>query len=408
VTVTSENAVYPLSGEYLAKPKVVAAAQEEVRVASMARYGIQRLDTSHLSSAHPTYGAFLTPSLGDSMTFKTPNREPKPPRRSLQSEVIALPGGATMSRVRTSPRVQHVVIIRHGKTENNKMGLFTGWDDVSLAKEGRAEATAAGKLLAASGIKFDVVYTSWLSRAIETAWLVLVELDAMHLPIHKSWRLNERMYGSLTGLSKKNTRTVYGDVQFKKWRRSYDTKPPAVSSFSHQYPGNDQRYVDNVDDVRISLKETLIRSVERGRLVLHPKLPRTESLKDCMDRTIPYWVNSIEGEAIKQGKSVLVASSENAIRGLLMHLLKIPTTEISNIEIPTGLPLLFDMRHRCLKLLDGDFTDYNFGTAADLLFTPCEIPDEDYEEIDLQSLREQSMQTSVEEEVTAEQRVRVQ
>jgi len=278
---------------------------------------------------------------------------------------------------------QHVVIIRHGKTGHNKLGLFTGWEDVSLAEEGRAEATQAGRLLAKHGVHFDVVYTSWLSRAIETAWLVLVELDAMWLPIHKSWRLNERMYGALTGLSKKKTRTVYGEQQFKKWRRSYNTKPPAVSSFSQHYPGNDQRYVDNVLDVRISAKETLIRSLERGKISIHRKLPRTESLKDCMERTIPYWVNNIEGDAIAKGKSVLVASSENAIRGLLMHLLKIPTEEISNIEIPTGLPLIFDMRYKCLKLLEGDFHDYNFGKGADLLFTPCEIPDDEYDELDL-------------------------
>jgi len=212
---------------------------------------------------------------------------------------------------------------------------------------------------------------------------VLVELDAMHLPIHKSWRLNERMYGSLTGLSKKNTRTVYGDVQFKKWRRSYNTRPPAVSSFSQHYPGNDQRYVDNVVDVRWSAKESLIRSLESGKLRLHRKLPRHESLKDCMDRTIPYWVHAIEQDAISQGKSVLVASSENAIRGLLMHLLRIPKEEIVNIEIPTGLPLVFDTRHRCLKLLEGEFTDYNFGKAAQTLFTPCYIDEDDDDELAL-------------------------
>ena len=114
----------------------------------------------------------------------------------------------------------------------------------------------------------------------------------------------------------------------------------------------------------------LIRSLERGRLCIHRKLPRSESLKDCMERTIPYWVNSIEGQAIAQGKSVLIASSENAIRGLLMHLLKIPKSEIVNIEIPTGLPLVFDLRHKCLKLLDGDFRDYNFGKSAERLLTP--------------------------------------
>ena len=270
-----------------------------------------------------------------------------------------------------------MVIIRHGKTENNKLGIFTGWDDVDLAPEGREEALCAGALLAQSGVQFDVVYTSWLSRAIETAWLVLCELDQMWLPIHKSWRLNERMYGALTGLSKKKTRSQYGIEQFTKWRRGYDTKPPAVSSFSQYYPGNDQRYVQNIGDVRVSGKETLIRSLASGRLEVHRKLPRCESLKDCMDRTIPYWANTIVPDAIAAGKNVLVASSENAIRGLLMHLFDIPPERISEIEIPTGLPLVYDVRYKCLRLLgEGDFSEYNFGKSGELLFTPCELPDE--------------------------------
>jgi len=302
-------------------------------------------------------------------------------------------GGSGGVMVRPRAKVQkrkqqHVVIIRHGKTGHNKLGLFTGWEDVALADQGREEAKRAGRMLREHGIQFDVVYTSWLQRAIETAWLVLVELDAMWLPIHKSWRLNERMYGALTGLSKKMTRTLYGEVQFKKWRRSYNTKPPPVSSFSQHYPGNDQRYVDNILDVRYSAKETLIRSLERGRVRIHRKLPRTESLKDCMDRTVPYFVNNIEANAIAKGKSVLIASSENAIRGLLMHLLEIPKEQIVNIEIPTGLPLVYDLRHKCLKLLEGDFTDYNFGKAAELLFTECAIPDDEYDELDLRSLAE--------------------
>jgi 2,3-bisphosphoglycerate-dependent phosphoglycerate mutase len=137
--------------------------------------------------------------------------------------------------------------------------------------------------------------------------------------------------------------------------------------------------VDNIRDVRISLKETLIRSVECGRLSIHRKLPHAESLKDCMERTIPYWVNSIEREAIDAGKSVLVASSENAIRGLLMHLFDIPADRISGIEIPTGLPLVYDVQRKCLSLLEGDFSDHNFGNSGELLFTPCLLPDEEEE-----------------------------
>jgi len=265
-------------------------------------------------------------------------------------------------------RTPMVVIIRHGKTEHNKLGLFTGWEDASLAPEGRKEATEAGQLLAAHGFSFDVVYTSWLSRAIETAWLVLAEIDCLWTPIHKSWRLNERMYGALTGLSKKRTRAQYGEKQFKLWRRSFDTAPPRVDSFSPHYPGNDQRYVQNVLDVRISLKETLVRSLAMGRLCIHRKLPRSESLKDCMERTIPYYVDVIEPAAIKAGKSVLISSSENAIRGLFMHLLSIPPERIAEIEIPNGLPMVYDVVEKRLRLLEGDPSQHNFGKGAELLF----------------------------------------
>ena len=135
-----------------------------------------------------------------------------------------------------------IVMIRHGKTENNKLKLFTGWDDVGLAVEGVEEAKQAGKLLKLHGFEFDAVYTSWLSRAIETAWLVMDELDCLWLPIIKSWRLNERMYGDLTGLSKAMVQQRHGEKQFMAWRRGYAVKPPPVSSFSPQYSGNDMRY----------------------------------------------------------------------------------------------------------------------------------------------------------------------
>ena len=446
--IVHDGSALPLSGEFLAKPELIVAETERVRVASMSRYGIGLDGTipSVSTGEGGAYGAFFEESsycdTAKDVGGVSDGGVQQQQQASEAEAPLQLPGGGTMARSGRSREdegtsMQYVVIIRHGKTGHNKLGLFTGWEDVSLADEGRAEAVEAGRMLRRHGVRFDVVYTSWLSRAIETAWLVLVELDAMWLPIRKSWRLNERMYGALTGLSKKKTRTVYGQAQFMKWRRSYDTKPPAVSSFSSLYPGewaacsirrlpwftpslvhalhpslrppvspllsplpppppltppplpassgNDQRYVDNVVDVRWSVKESVIRSLERGRLVLHRKLPRTESLKDCMERTIPYYINAIEGDAIKQGKSVLIASSENAIRGLLMHLLRIPEEEIINIEIPTGLPLVFDMRHRCLKLLEGEFSDYNFGTAAELLFTPCEIPDDEYAELDFES-----------------------
>ncbi len=177
-----------------------------------------------------------------------------------------------------------------------------------------------------------MVYTSWLSRALETAWYVMDEMDSLWLPIVKTWRLNERMYGELTGLSKMMVKQRHGEKQFKAWRRGYDVRPPAVSSFSQNYPGNDPRY-RYIRDVRYSVKETAIRSIEKGKPMLVRKLPKTESLKDCMDRTIPYFVERIAKDAIDQNKRVLISSSENAIRGLLMHLCDIPESEITGLEV---------------------------------------------------------------------------
>ena len=276
-----------------------------------------------------------------------------------------------------------IVIIRHGKTEFNKLGLFTGWEDAPLAPEGREEAKNAGLLLKAHGIEFDIVYTSWLSRAIETAWLVLDELDSLWLPILKTWRLNERMYGALTGLSKKMIKQRHGEVQFNKWRRGYTNRPPPISSFSSDYPGNDERYVSYVKDIRASLSESIIRSLAHRKFEIHRKFPKTESLKDCMDRTIPYFRDVIVPGSIAKNKNVLIASSENAIRGLLMHLCEIPENRISEVEIPTGLPLVYDVKRKCIRLLDdGSDTDplekYNFGKGGkELLFKSCEITDED-------------------------------
>jgi 2,3-bisphosphoglycerate-dependent phosphoglycerate mutase len=272
-----------------------------------------------------------------------------------------------------------LVIIRHGKTEHNKLGLFTGWEDAPLAKDGVDEAREAGKLLKLHGFEFDVVYTSWLSRAIQTAWLCMDEMDCLWLPIIKSWRLNERMYGSLTGLSKRMVAQRHGEKQFMAWRRGFKTRPPPVSSFSQHYPGNDARY-QNLNDVRYSFRESLIRSIEAGKIVVRRKLPKHESLKDCMDRTIPYFTERIIPEALAQGKRVLISSSENAIRGLLMYLCEIPEDQITGLEIPNGLPLIYDLTSKCVKLLDdGTGRDplevYNFGKAARYLFRPCQNED---------------------------------
>ena len=207
-----------------------------------------------------------------------------------------------------------IVFIRHGQTEYNKLGIFTGWDDAPLAEDGRKQAHEAGKLLRLHGIQFDIVYTSWLSRAIETAWAVVDELDLLWLPVIKSWRLNERMYGALTGMSKKGIAEKFGDAQLKSWRRGYAVQPPPVNSFSTNYPGNDDRYFKYVTDLRVSFTESLMRSISKGRFEIHRKFPKTESLRDCMTRTIPFYTNEIVPNGVSKGKCVLVASSENAIR----------------------------------------------------------------------------------------------
>jgi 2,3-bisphosphoglycerate-dependent phosphoglycerate mutase len=296
---------------------------------------------------------------------------PKPINRDI---VLQGTGALLMQSRNISMDLPILVIMRHGKTEHNKLGLFTGWEDAPLAAEGRDEARRAGKLLRRHGIEFDVCYTSWLSRAIETAWLVLDELDSLWLPIVKTWRLNERMYGELTGKSKKMIAQIYGEAQLKVWRRSFDTRPPPIGSFDSYYPGNDDRYVNYIKDVRFSFVESFLRSIASGRIELHRKFPKAESLKDCMERTIPYLAEEIIPKSIEEGKNVLIASSENAIRGLLMYLCEIPADKINQVEIPTGLPMIYLPDKKCIKLLDDGsgedpFQKYNFGSAPEMLFT---------------------------------------
>jgi 2,3-bisphosphoglycerate-dependent phosphoglycerate mutase len=171
----------------------------------------------------------------------------------------------------------------------------------------------------------------------------------------------------------------HGDAKFKRWRRSYATRPPEVSSFSSHYPGNDDRYVKYAEDMRVSVRETLIRSLSDMRLKIHRKFPKAESLKDCMSRTIPFYTDQIVPQSVAKDKTVLIASSENAIRGLFMHLCDIPPDRISEVEIPTGLPLVYNIRKRCIQLLETGLEDPNdplghldFGSAPELLFQPCD------------------------------------
>mmetsp|Transcript_19656 Transcript_19656/g.27272 ORF Transcript_19656/g.27272 Transcript_19656/m.27272 type:complete len:772 (-) Transcript_19656:106-2421(-) len=276
-----------------------------------------------------------------------------------------------------------VVFIRHGRTPHNILSLFTGWEDPPLAKSGVEDAKRGGKLLKKHGYKFDVVYSSWLTRAIETAWYVLDELDMTWLPVIKSWRLNERHYGALTGKSKKMVGNIYGEDQLKKWRRGFNIPPPKTSSFSFEYPGNDYKRTKYVSDIRISLSETLFRSIEAKQFQLHRKFPKSESLKMCMDRSIPFYTERIVPEAVAKGKRVLITSHENAIRGILMHLCEIPEENMNDLHLPNGVPLVYNVRRKCISLLDdGTGEDplkkYDFGSAVEYLFKPCELLEEDF------------------------------
>jgi 2,3-bisphosphoglycerate-dependent phosphoglycerate mutase len=288
------------------------------------------------------------------------------------------------------PEGPFVVLIRHGRTPYNNMQLFTGWADPPLAEEGVEDAKNAGRVLKRHGFEFDVVYTSWLTRAIQTAYYALAELDCVWLPIIKSWRLNERMYGNLTGKSKKMIANEYGEDQLKKWRRGYTIRPPPTSSYSLSYPGNDERRAKHFKDIRISVRETINRSLEQRKLSIHRKFPKSESLKDCMDRSIPFYTERIQREAVEKGKRVLITSHENAIRGILMHLCDIPEEAMNQLHLPNGLPLVYDIKGRCISLLDdGSGKDpmdaHDFGPAAKYLFKPCELDDAFFEEMEAQN-----------------------
>jgi 2,3-bisphosphoglycerate-dependent phosphoglycerate mutase len=213
-----------------------------------------------------------------------------------------------------------LVLLRHGQSEWNKSNQFTGWIDVDLTDQGRKEALSAGQLLIAEGLMFDQAYTSLLKRAIRTLWIALDEMDQMWLPVERSWRLNERHYGRLQGLNKKETTDKYGEEQVFEWRRSYSTPPPALEPTSNTHPSKDPRY-KHVDP---SL------------------LPSSEALLHCKDRVMPYWEQTI-APAIREGKTVLVAAHGNSLRALVKHLDKISDDEISKLNIPTGIPLLYEL-----------------------------------------------------------------
>ncbi len=213
-----------------------------------------------------------------------------------------------------------LVLLRHGQSEWNLKNLFTGWTDVDLTEQGRAEALQAGKLLKEDGFTFDIAYTSVLKRAIRTLNIVLDEMDLMWIPVIKSYKLNERHYGALQGLNKAETAEKYGDEQVLIWRRSYDVPPPALEETDERYPGNDPRYA------KLDKSE----------------IPLTESLKLTVERFIPYWNETI-APTIKSGEKVIIAAHGNSLRALVKHLDNMSEEEIVKLNIPTGVPLVYEL-----------------------------------------------------------------
>ena len=213
-----------------------------------------------------------------------------------------------------------LVLVRHGESTWNKENRFTGWTDVDLSEKGREEAKKAGKVLKADGYDFDLAYTSVLKRAIRTLWYIMDEMDIMWIPVIRDWRLNERHYGALQGLNKAETAAKHGEKQVKIWRRSYDIQPPALEESDERFPGHDPKYRSLSDE----------------------ELPRTECLKDTVARFLPLWKNEISTE-IKSGKKVLIVAHGNSLRALVKYLDNIPDDEIVGLNIPTGIPLVYEL-----------------------------------------------------------------
>jgi 2,3-bisphosphoglycerate-dependent phosphoglycerate mutase len=213
-----------------------------------------------------------------------------------------------------------VALLRHGESVWNRENRFTGWTDVDLSDAGRDEARRAGRLLRESGFEFDVAYTSVLKRAVRTLWIALDEMDLMWIPVHNSWRLNERHYGALQGLNKAEIAAKFGENQVLVWRRSYDVPPPALEAGDPRHPRNDRRYAP--------LRES--------------ELPLSESLKDTVARFLPYWNETI-APAVKSGKRVLIAAHGNSLRALVKYLDQMDEKKVVELNIPTGRPLIYEL-----------------------------------------------------------------
>lgn len=224
-----------------------------------------------------------------------------------------------------------LVLIRHGESVWNQENRFTGWQDVDLSEKGRAEAQKGGKALHEQGFQFDIAYTSVLKRAIKTLNIVLDEINQVWLPVQKDWRLNERHYGALQGLNKAETAARHGEEQVKIWRRSYDVPPPPMELSDDRHPSHDPRY-KNVD----------------------PKiLPNNESLKDTVARFLPLW-NSTIAPKIKSGEKVLIVAHGNSLRALMQHLENMTADEIMGVNMPTGIPMMYEL-DKDLKVIKREF-----------------------------------------------------
>ena len=231
-----------------------------------------------------------------------------------------------------------LVLVRHGESTWNAENRFTGWTDVDLSEKGRTEAQKGARILKKEGYSFDVAYTSVLKRAIRTLWYIQDELDLMWIPVHHSWRLNERHYGALQGLNKAETAAKFGDQQVKIWRRSYDVPPPALTPDDDRFPAKDPRYKD----------------------VAESELPLTECLKDTVARVLPYWNQTIVPD-IASGKRVIIAAHGNSLRALVKHLDQMSEAEIMELNIPTGVPLVYEFDH-AMKPLE----HYYLGDQAEI------------------------------------------
>lgn len=213
-----------------------------------------------------------------------------------------------------------LVLLRHGQSTWNQENRFTGWTDVDLTAQGMAEARQAGELLRGEELSFDVAYTSLLKRAIRTLWITLDEMDLMWIPEHRSWRLNERHYGALQGLNKSEMAAQFGEKQVHIWRRSYDVPPPPLTDEDPRHPRHDPRYAD----------------------LATANVPGTECLKDVVGRFLPLWNHEI-APMIRAGKRVLIVAHGNSLRALVKHLDAVPDDEIVDLNIPTGVPLVYDL-----------------------------------------------------------------